>query len=192
MKIYEVSPVLENKDFQLRLTVEADCEDLLEVYSDKLALPFFNSDNCHGDNFFYPTKERMLEAFRFWQASYENRWFARLSIVDRKISKVIGTIEICRRVSDDAFDGMGILRVDVRHEYEREAVLQSIFALTLTHMFTLSGCSALITKAPIYAVDRINAIQRLGFEKSPHHLIGGHDGYAYNGYWIIKQTETKG
>ena len=42
-----------------------------------------------------------------------------------------------------------------------------------------------LTKAPIYAVERIKAIQKVGFVKSEHLLIGK-TGYAYDGYWTIK------
>ena len=66
MSIYEVCPTLENEKFIIRLFQNEDCEDLLKVYSDKNALPFFNSDNCDGDNFYYPTKERMDNAIVFW------------------------------------------------------------------------------------------------------------------------------
>ena len=52
MNIYENCPVLENEKFIIRLFKNEDCDDLLEVYSDKNALPFFNSDNCDGDNFY--------------------------------------------------------------------------------------------------------------------------------------------
>lgn len=45
MSIYKTNPVLENEKFLLRLTENKDCDDLLKVYSDKNALPFFNSDN---------------------------------------------------------------------------------------------------------------------------------------------------
>ena len=64
MNIYENCPVLENEKFILRLTEQKDCDDLLKVYSDKNALPFFNSDNCDGDNFYYETGTRMAEADR--------------------------------------------------------------------------------------------------------------------------------
>ena len=58
MNIYETCPTLESERFILRLVEECDCDDLLTVYGDKNALPFFNSDNCDGDNFYYPTKAR--------------------------------------------------------------------------------------------------------------------------------------
>ena len=60
--IYEKCQVLESRRFLLRLVEDQDCDDLLKVYSDKNALPFFNSDNCDGDNFYYPTKERMAHS----------------------------------------------------------------------------------------------------------------------------------
>ena len=70
--VYEEVPVFENENYLLRFVVNNDANDLLEVYSDKNALPFFNSDNCHGDNFYYPTLERMNEDIHFWIDSYKS------------------------------------------------------------------------------------------------------------------------
>lgn len=185
MNIFKTCPTLESEKFILRLLKEEDCEDLLKVYSDKNALPFFNSDGCDGDNFYYATKERMEEAVKFWQMSYENGWFVRLSIMDKAISKVIGTAELCLRVSEDAFHNMGILRVDVRSDYEREEVLYDIFSLVTPELEKLLGCKGVLTKAPLYAVERIKAIQKVGFTKSKHFLVGK-TGYAYDGYWTME------
>lgn len=184
MNIYKTCPTLESEKFTVRLFRDDDLGDLLKVYSDKKALPFFNSDNCDGDNFYYATAERMAEAMRFWRSSYENGWFARLSIVDKAVSAVIGTVELCFRTSEDEFNGMGVLRVDVRSDYEREDALYEIFALVAPRINALLGCEGALTKAPIYAVERIKAIRRAGFTKSQHLLIGK-TGYAYDGYWTL-------
>ena len=160
-----------------------DCDDLLAVYSDKNA--------CHfllviiATEIILLCNERADEALEFWNMSYENGWFARFAIVDKTISKAIGTIELCLRVSEDAFNNMGILRVDVRSDYEREDILYDIIALTMPHISELLGCNGVLTKAPIYAVERIKAIQKAGFVKSEHFLVG-HNGYAYDGYWTMK------
>lgn len=180
MNIYKTCPTIENDYFLLRLVVDEDCEDLLKVYSDKNALPFFNSDNCNGDNFYYATKERMTEALGFWKMSYENGWFVRFAIVDKEISEVIGTIELCLRDSENR----GVLRVDVGSDYEEENMLYHIFSLITPHISEWIGCATTITKAPIYAVERIKAIQKVGFAKLEDYLIG-HNGYAYDGYWTI-------
>ncbi len=185
MRIYESCPVLESEKFILRLFKEEDCDDLLKVYSDKNALPFFNSDNCDGDNFYYATKERMKEALTFWKMSYQNGWFARLSIVDKATSTVIGTVELCLRVSEDEYNNMGILRIDVRSDYEKEDELYDITSLITHHLAELLSCDGIITKVPIYAVERLKAIQKAGFSKSDQFLIGK-TGYAYDGYWIMK------
>ena len=185
MNVYETCPTLESDKFLLRLFQDEDCDDLLKVYSDKNALPFFNSDNCDGDNFYYATKERMCDAISFWHMAYENGWFVRLSIVDKATTSVIGTVELCLRVSDDAFDHTGILRVDVRSDYEREDFLYDIFSLITPKMEEMLGCKGVLTKAPNYAVERIKAIRKAGFTKSEHLLIGK-NGYTYDGYWTIK------
>lgn len=185
MTIYESCPVLESETFILRLFQAEDCDDLLTVYSDKNALPFFNSDNCDGDNFYYATKERMAEALAFWKMSYENGWFARLSIIDKASSTVIGTVELCLRVSEDAYHHMGILRIDVRSDYENEDALYDITTLITPHLSEMLGCDGVITKVPIYAIERAKAMQKAGFTKSEQYLIGK-NGFAYDGYWIKK------
>ncbi len=184
MNIYKACPVVENDKFLLRLVENEDCDDLLKVYSDKNALPFFNSDNCEGDNFYYATREKMKEALSFWSLAYDNGWFVRLSIVDKAASCVIGTIELCLRVSEDEFNNMGILRVDVRSDYEKEDLLFEIISLITPQLSEMLGCNGILTKAPIYAVERIKAIQKAGFVKSEHLLIGK-SGYAYDGYWTV-------
>lgn len=183
MNIYEACPVLESERFLIRLFQAADRDDLWMVYSDKNALPFFNSDNCDGDNFYYATKERMAQAIDFWKMSYENGWFVRLSIVDKTVSSVIGTVELCLRVSEDAFNQTGILRVDVRSDYERKEPLYEIFSLVTPQMEEMLGCKGVITKVPIYAVERMAAVQKAGFTKSEHYLIGKAE-FAFDGYWI--------
>ena len=184
MNIYQTCPVLENEKFILRLFVDADCDDLLKVYSDKNALPFFNSDNCDGDNFYYSTKEKMADAIDFWRMSYKKGWFVRMSIIDKLAKSVIGTVELCVRVSEDAFNNMGILRVDVRSDYEKEEQLYDIFKLVTPKMEEMLGCKGVLTKAPIYAVERIEAIRKAGFIKSEDFLIGK-EGHAYDGYWTV-------
>ena len=65
MDIYKDCPTLQNDRFILRLIDDEDANDLLKVYSDIKAVPFLNSDNCHGDDFHYKTQERMREALIF-------------------------------------------------------------------------------------------------------------------------------
>ena len=180
MNIYEKCPVLESERFMLRAVEDKDCQDLLKVYSDKNALPFFNSDNCDGDNFYYATGERMAQALDFWKLSYENGWFARLSIVDKAAFAVVGTVELCLRASEDAFNDMGILRIDVRSDYEREEPLYDIMALITPHMPELLDCDGILTKVPIYAVERLKAVQKAGFSKAEDFLIGK-TGYSIAG-----------
>ena len=80
---------------------------------------------------------------------------------------------------------MGILRVDVRSDYEEENVLYDLFSLITPKLDEMLGCQGVLTKVPIYAVERIKAIQKVGFTKSEHLLIGK-TGYAYDGYWTIE------
>ena len=108
-------------------------------------------------------------------------------MVDKETSKAIGTIELFNRVADDDFNGVGVLRLDVGSLYEEAGVLEEILSIIINPAFELFECDTIITKAPIYAVERIKALKQFGFEKSDSLLVGTNDHYAYNGYWSIKK-----
>lgn len=116
--VYEECPVLEDESFLLRLVDQSDVEDLLKVYGDKNTVPYFNSDNCGGDNFYYPTKERMQEAIQYWLLEYKQQGFVRFAIIDKKKQQTIGTIELFHRSADDYFTNCGLLRLDLRNDYD--------------------------------------------------------------------------
>lgn len=56
------SPFYKKKLITLKQTTLEDAEELLKCYSDEEAVPFLNSDNCHGDDFHYTSIERMKQA----------------------------------------------------------------------------------------------------------------------------------
>lgn len=186
MDIFENCPVLENDNFKVRLLEENDVDDLLRVYSDKHALPYFNSDNCNGSNFYCAVREHMEDAIKYWLLEYyENKSFVRFSIVDKKDGKAIGTIEMFRRTSEDSYNGCGLLRLDVRSDYEKTEPVYDILSLVVAPFYDWFGCTAIITKGALYAIDRIEALKKMGFISSPELLKGGD--MFYNDYWIRKK-----
>ena len=147
--VYKECPSFENEKYLIRFVDANDADDLMEVYADKNALPFFNSDNCDGDNFYYPTKEKMQSAIDFWLRSYDTKWFVRFTIINKASSKAIGTTELFHRKANDSFNGVGVLRLDVKSGYEKEDVLFDILSLIVPPAFELFDCSRIITKAPV-------------------------------------------
>lgn len=185
--VYEEVPTIENEAYLLRFVRKSDASDLLAVYSDKNALPFFNSDNCHGDNFYYPDLARMNKAIDFWLSSYLSKWFVRWAIIDKRAQKAIGTIELFHRTANDFFNDAGILRVDVKSEYEKAQKIKAIVSTLLDRAFPLFDTNRIATKIPLYAIERKAAFESLGFAQSGEHLIGTIDGYAYKDYWILEK-----
>ena len=186
--VYEKCPSLENERFLLRFVEEKDANDLLEVYSDKNALAFFNSDNCGGENFYYTTEEQMVDAIGYWHFEYERKGFVRFSIIDKMKEKVIGTIELFNRTATDYFNNCGILRFDVGSAYEKQEILYDILSVILKPAYELFDCEMLATKAALYAVERIEALKRADFEKTEECLVG-HDGRMYWDYWILQKAK---
>ena len=184
MNIYETCPEVQNERFRLRLAAQEDCEDLLKVYSDVKAVPLFNGDNCNGDDFYYATLERMQEAMSFWIWSYESGWFVRLSIIDVCSERAVGTVELCYRDSEDT----GVLRLDMRSDYENEADVADILSLIVEPAYEWIGCNRLITKARPIAEERIKALKAFGFTPADAPLIG-HDGTEYGHYFERMKME---
>ena len=73
--VYRSCPQYENEDYLLRKISPNDKSDLLTVYSDKNAVPFFNCDNCGGDDFYYTTQDRMEQAISYWLLEYSTAGF---------------------------------------------------------------------------------------------------------------------
>lgn len=184
MNVYKEFPVLKNDKYELCPLKDEFLHDLLKVYSDVNAVQFFNGDNCHGDNFFYETEERMKQALDFWKEAYEKGWFVRFAILDNQANEVIGTIEGFRREENDYFTDCGLLRLDLRSDYEKSSEIESIMSLISVPSFEIFGCTKVATKTFPNGNERKKALKSLGFELSDEPLIG-HDGTKYYGYYVL-------
>lgn len=183
MSVYENCPVLQDQRFLLRMVQREDLDDLLKVYSDPDAVPLFNSDNCHGDDFCYRTRERMAQAIDFWLFSYEHRYFVRWSVIDRRTEEAVGTVEVFRREAEDAFTDTALLRLDLRSDYEKAEVLESILSMMIDSACELFSCSTIATKAVPQARVRRDTLCRMGFQESSE-MLKGHDGTEYRYYFV--------
>ena len=183
-RIYTEVAMFENGNFMLRKVSKDDAEDLLKVYSDKKSLPFFNSDNCHGDIFFYDTLKKMNKALDFWEHSYEKEYFVRWSVIEKKSNKTVGTIELFHRDAEDYFSNCGILRLDLRSDYENAYSIISILNLIVPYTFEIFGCDKIATKGIEPALERRKALSEMGFCASDE-VVKGNDGVSeYNSYFV--------
>lgn len=186
MNPYEKCPIFESEHYLLRLVSPEDAPGLLLVYSDEKSVPFFNSDNCGGDDFHYTTLKRMQEQIDFWLWEYHQKSYVRWTIMDRSVNLAIGSIELFNRKSNDFFNDCGLLRLDLRSDYERTETILEILAQILPNIWDLFGCQMVATKAPPFALQRKEALKQLGFSGSKERLIGHHDGKEYTDYYVLK------
>ena len=187
MDVYQECPVMESERYVLRPVAAEDCADLLRVYSDEKAVPMFNSDNCHGDDFHYQTLERMAEAIRFWAFSYQNRYFVRWCIVDKQAQEAVGTIELFRREAEDAFTDTALLRLDLRSDHEREDVVRELIILIEETAYDLFECDTITTKAAPVAQVRRCVLEALGFTESQK-TLKGQNGTQYRHYFVRRKN----
>ncbi len=176
--IYEECTIYKNKFITLRQTNMEDAEELLNCYSDKKAVPFFNSDNCNGDNFHYTTIERMKEAIGFWNFSYENKYFVRWTVILNETKTKAGTIEMFHRVADDEFNHYGLLRIDLQSKYETQAIIESILEIVNENFYKAFDVEAILTKAVPAAAERISALIKSEYQPINRKLI------IYDDYFV--------
>ncbi|MFD3157978.1 GNAT family N-acetyltransferase [Haloimpatiens sp. FM7330] len=174
--IYEECPVYKNKLITLKQTTMEDAQELLECYSDEKAVPFFNSDNCQGDDFHYTTIERMQKAVDFWDFSYKNKYFVRWTIILNDTNKKIGTVEMFHRIADDEFNHHGVLRIDLQSHYEKQPVIDAILEIVDENFYEAFDVKAILTKAIPNAAERITSLIQKGYQPT-NKKLGIYDDY---------------
>ncbi|MFW2487766.1 GNAT family N-acetyltransferase [Clostridium chromiireducens] len=158
---YEICPNFETESFILRLVSEEDSEGLLRCYSDSKAQKNFNSDRCTGDFCIYAIED-MLQCIKAWLYAYSQQEFIRFAIIDKSLSKAIGTVEMFGYVGKYKIK-TGILRVDVSSEYENIDYLNEIFNVCDENFFDLFEVDMIATKAIPQAVERRNTLIKNDF-----------------------------
>ncbi len=188
MSVFDYCPAFENNELLIILIDMDDLAGLYKVYSDEDAVPFFNSDNCHGDDFYYPTLEQMKKALKFWVDSYRKKYFVRLTIISKENLEVIGTLEAFHRDSNDAYNNTCLVRLDLRSDYEEASYVKDIFELIEIPFLNLFNTTTIVTKIPVYANERHEALTSIGYLASDKPLVGD-DGTEYFNYY--QKTFTK-
>lgn len=181
--VYEVCQTYQNTCVTLRQTTLDDAEKLLKCYSDKKAVPFFNSDNCHGDDFYYTSIERIIQAIEFWNYSYSNRYFVRWSVILNSTNQIIGTVEMFHRIAEDDFNHYGVLRIDLQSEYEKQKVINGILEITNKEFYNLFDVKAILTKAIPEAQERVISLKKNGYIPLSRKLM------IYDDYFVRTITE---
>ena len=181
--IYEDCPVYIKKLITLRQTKMEDAKELLKCYSDEKAIPFFNSDNCHGDKFHYKTIERMKEAINFWKFSYRNKYFVRWTIILNDTKEKIGTVEMFHRNADDEFNHYGVLRIDLKSDYETQGVIDEVLEIVNENFYEVFKVDAILTKAIPDATERIISLVKNGYQPLNRKLM------IYDDYFVIFENK---
>lgn len=117
----------------------------------------------------------MKQAVDFWVFSYKERYFVRWTIIDKE---AVGTIELFHRDEDQHFYECGLLRLDLRSDYENESQIADIIALIKEATYDLFYCNIIATKAVPEATERLKALQELGFVATEK-IIVSQDGTKY-------------
>lgn len=184
MNPYRQCPIYQDENYRIRFVKQSDANDLLKVYSDPKTVALCNCDNCE-DDFYYTSIARMEQAINYWIIEYQREGFVRWSILDCASSTAIGTMELFKRLANDAYDNTAVLRLDLLSKYEEQSCLQGILSLILPHICDLFQCPQVITKCVQEADKRRAVLLDMGFFPSKDPLVGW-DGTRYQDYYLRK------
>jgi [ribosomal protein S5]-alanine N-acetyltransferase len=180
--VYSICPTYKGNTITLRQTKLEDAAGLLTCYSDQKAVPLFNSDNCHGDDFYYQTMERMKQAIEFWDFSYGKKYFVRWTIIENITDATMGTIEMFHRIAEDEFNHFGVLRIDLQSQYEKKEYIDDILAIANQCFFADFNVESILTKAIPSAFERISALRNKGYLPLNRKFM------VYDDYFVRKST----
>lgn len=178
LDIYEKCPSYKKRIIYLKQTKAEDAIELLECYSDVKAVPFFNSDNCNGDGFYYQTVERMKQAIAFWEYSYQHKYFVRWTVSLIETNEKIGTIEMFHRNADDEYNHYGVLRFDLKSKFEAQPIINEILDIADEHFYQAFNVNAILTKAIPIAYERISSLIHKGYQPLNKKLV------VYDDYFV--------
>ena len=132
----------------------------------------------------------MKQAIDFWSFSYKNRYFVRWTIFDKSVGHAVGTIELFHRDSQkDFLNNCGLLRLDLRSDYEKSAEIENILSLIIPKTFDLFACDKIATKCWENARERKIALEKIGFLSTSHKLIG--ESEEYDNYFVLENLGQK-
>ena len=80
----------------------------------------------------------------------------------------------------------GLLRLDLRSDYEKLAEIENILSLIIPKTFDLFDCDKIATKCFENATERKIALGKIGFLSTSHKLIG--ESEEYDNYFVLEKN----
>ena len=160
--VYEKCPTYQKGAIVLRHTTSKDAEELLKCYSDEKSVPLFNADNCFSD-FHYTTLDQVKDLIARWNDTYRHKGFVRWTIIQNDSNLKVGTVEMFNKgVLPDA-GSYGILRIDLRSEFENSLIIRRILQISNRHFYQDFNVITILTKAIPEAKERILTLSEMGY-----------------------------
>lgn len=91
-------------------------------------------------------------------------------------------------IDDEKCINPGLLRLDIRSDYEISSEIVKILKMIIKPTYTLFHCDKIATNAITSATKRIWVLKKSGFERASEKLIG-HDGTEYDSYFVLNHNE---
>jgi RimJ/RimL family protein N-acetyltransferase len=160
---YKKCPEFYTEHFHIRQIHEDDAEDLLCFYGDLSGWIFYGNNWSNGIfSSEHPTVEEMRNCIRSWLSVYQNKFYIRLTVLDKAADKPVGTIEIFDNL-DRAKRGAA-LHIDLSAPYETQAHITELLMLADNGFQNIFGFKYLIVQAVPAAAERLAVLRSAGYQ----------------------------
>lgn len=176
MELFDKNLFLQSEHFLLRPVKLTDAADLLRCYSDRDAVALMNTDSC-SSRFLLQTPEEMTDCIRFWLRNGKETGYVRLTILDQRDGRAVGSCELLPRERLGPLKQVGLLRLDLMAAYETEEVLTELFGLF--HRSFYEPLQYLMFKTPAAASLRRELLRIWGYA-----AIRNRRRLPFDGYWF--------
>ena len=110
----------------------------------------------------------MKDTIAFWKRKYYVRW----TIIDKSANCAIGTIELFSGKTKDYFNNCGLLRLNLRSDYEKQNTIEDILGIIISETRDMFACEMIATKVVSSTQERIRALEHMEFCLSEEAFIG--------------------
>ena len=157
---YEICPTFETEHLQFWQVREDDAEGLLCFYGDLSRWMFYGNEMSNSIfSSQHATITEMKKCIRVWLDEYKNKYYIRLTAIDKKTAKPIGSVELF----DNAGDGFLAVHIDFSEKYEKSEYIGELLCLADERFYELFGLKHIIIRATPAEKERVSALTANGY-----------------------------
>lgn len=171
-------PRLKNNRIRIRQLRLDDADKLLSCYQQQGKAPTYFNLDFSNETIPCQNKEQVKNLLKFYLSQSKSKKSVYWTVIDLFNNNSIGVISITPLEKNEDYKNVGLLRMDIKSEYETKEIISAILNMT-EQLYELFDLNTIISKAWLTSRHRINAMLENGFKESFDRYLIKKDGYFF-------------